>query len=196
MAITFAKNRTDHRGQVVRLSYELWFPKLVLDEEGNPEGIMPRAARAIGKKYNMTIDFLKVRDPSGGRLKNGTWIGDLGDVQQGVIDGSVWGWIISYDRSEAVDFTYGIARYDFLLAAQRPVSDKISFRNYVGQFLPWTWMAVALLYVGIFLFLLLLLSYDKKMHLNKWTLFFTASSTTFRILLNKVHSNLGYRYCT
>ncbi len=150
---------------------------------------MPRAARAIGKMYNMTIDFQKVRDPIGGRLRNGTWIGDLGDVQRGVIDGSAWGWIYSLDRHEAADFTYAVVRYHFVLAARRPLSDDITFRNYVGQFIPRTWLFVLLLYGGFFLFLALLLSSDKGMHFTNWSLLSATSSTIFRVVLNKVSQN-------
>ncbi len=174
------------RREVLTFSYEGWFPILPVYDNGSFDGILPRVMEAVGKKYNLTIEFQRVRDPSGGRLDNGTWTGDLGDVQQGVIDGSLWGWVPTINRSEAVDFTTAIVPFHFGLVISRSTQSRVSFRNYTGQFQPQTWMVIFLMSIFLLSLLMLLLKCDKTLRFNLSHLMLSSLGLFLRMLINKV----------
>ncbi len=131
---------------------------------------------------------LQVRDPAGGQLPNGSWIGDLGDVANGIIDGSVWGWAHTLVRSPVVDFSDGISLNEVGVIIKKPTGDEVSLMNYIAEYEGSAWMAVLVAYAIAWA---VLLSFILQNNIgNKRIKMSTAiphvTSTTLRLVVSKV----------
>ncbi len=178
----------DHGGQLLTLSYEPWPPVLPVYPDGSFDGIMPRIARSIEKSYNLTIQYQRVSDPNGGKLPNGTWSGDLSDIQTGKIDGSLWGWTPTLDRSEVVDFTHAVVPYYLGLVIAKPNGEEISLQNYIGELRPNSWLLVLGMYLLFFNILVLLQFWNSLSNgrQSNFSLILSSADALFRLVINKV----------
>ena len=188
-ATKIAKSRNDYSGQTIVISYESWKPVLVVKENENGgvdiDGILPRAVNAILTMYNLTPEYRRVSDPAGGLLPNGTWTGDLGDIQRGVVDLSIWGWAPTVDRFKVVDFTPVVVPFYFGVMVRRPRSNDISVRNYIGQFRPKSWLLLLIVNLVVwFIFFVVVVADQRKTSSLRGSLVLTIT-VMLRTLLNK-----------
>ena len=142
--IQVIKNRMDHGGQKLRLTYESWIPLVAIHPNGSIDGLLPAVVNVIADKLNLSLEFVRVRDPSAGRLPNGTWTGDLADVGSRFVDAGIWGYVPTLERLEIVDFTLLFGELVFGPIIRRPRSDDISLVNYIGEYKSISWLSIGI----------------------------------------------------
>ena len=64
------------------------------------------------------------------RLDNGTFIGMIREVQDGIVDASIAGFSATQERFEVVDFSQGLFPYLQTLIIKRPLKTDISVRYF------------------------------------------------------------------
>ncbi len=180
----------DYRGQTITLSYDYWYPANVKLNDGSLDGIMPRVVLECANILNLTVDFVKVRDPYAGKLDNGTWMGDLGDVNRSVIDGSAWGWAALVERFEVVDFSHPVFSLPVGTVIARPQSGGFTHKTYFGEYRPYSWLAagIACIVVWIPLYTLIVMSDIKRGFGRSFAL---SLATLLRYIINKVRMPLA-----
>ena len=68
-------------------------------------------------------------------LSNGSWIGMIREVQDGIVDTSLAGFIWDIDRANAVDFTPGVALTTVAVMIKAPSEYDLSVRYFLlGNF--------------------------------------------------------------
>ncbi len=186
-AVNETAARMDYSGQTITLSYDFWYPANFELDDVSFDGVMPRYAKECAHILNLTINFVKVRDPDGGKLDNGTWMGDLGDVNRSVIDGSAWGWTPLIERFEVVDFSHPVFSLPVGVVIARPQSGGFTHKTYFGEYRPYSWLAagIACLVVWMPLYVFIVLS-DIKKGLGRS--FALSLSTLLRYIINKVRT--------
>ncbi len=119
------------------MSYAPYAPFVITDKNGFvKDGFMPRVTEAICKMLNITPEYTRIQDVSGGKQKNGSWTGDFKDISLGIVDGSIWGYIVTQEREEMSTFMHPIVDAFFGFMIRTPRSDDISLMNYVSEFNP------------------------------------------------------------
>ncbi len=190
--IAETNRRLDHKGQTIRFSYEAWPPLVMINEDGSLDGLMPNVAVAVTRMLNLTPEYIRIRDPSGWRLPNGTWTGDLADVGSGFVDAGIWGYIITMERLEVVDFTHKFGKFKFGVLVKRPSSTDVSMENYVMEFHMMSWICILLGNLGYWSLFFILLNWgikngNKSIRISKNLA--TTVIVMLRTLINKVSAN-------
>ncbi len=104
LAASKARKRLDFNGQSIKVAYNGWDPFCIVLEErsNNVSGILPTGINAIAEYLNLTVDYspFTVRDQYAKRFPNGTWIGNLADVANGIFVTSAAGYSPLLERTE------------------------------------------------------------------------------------------------
>ncbi len=181
------KVRTDHGAQTIRLSYEEWFPIVNIRPDGSLDGIMPRISKSFCAMLNLTPEFVRVRDPSGGMLPNGTFTGDLGDIKNNVVDASIWGYVETLERRRAADFTYSFGKFILGVLVRRPRSGDVSMNNYVKEYPRLSWHFIVLTNIVFWTLFFFLLSCQPDNKRKNGENLVTAGTMMLRTFINKVY---------
>ena len=179
------RGNMDHSRQIVKLSYESWNPRVILYPDGSIDGYMPRIANAIADMLNLTIEYKRVKDTTAGRLPNGSYAGDIGEIASGVVDGSIWGYVASLDRTDFVDFVIPLAHASIGILIRTPTSDDVSVRNYVSEFKNAAWTFLLVSNIAFWALFGFLLQYSSSKSRKKETVVLTLT-IMMRTIINKV----------
>ncbi len=188
MEIEKTSTRMDHGGQTIRLSYEDWYPFVKKLDNGSVTGMMIDISKSICSKLNLSIEFVQIRDPAGGKLPNGTWTGDFADIAERFVDAGIWGYIVSEERLEIADFSHSVAIYLYGFILRRPTSQDVSLDNYIKEFTWMSWQSIAYsnLFFWFVFFLILSQSPRKDNNSNIANHSATTVAIMLRTLINKV----------
>ena len=177
----------DHNGLTMKLSYKHFSPRVIIYPNGSFDGYMPRIAKAIADMLNLSVEYSRVLNPASGRLPNGSFAqdSDLGQIIAGEIDGSVWGYIASFDRAEVLDLTLPVAHGKIGAVIRTPKSDDVSMKNYLAEFENNAWFFVAVSTIIFWAMFGIILHFGSSRMTKKDSMVMTVT-IMLRTLINKV----------
>ncbi len=176
----------NYQGQTLKVSYELHKPFCIItnDNNGTVKGIFADVVMEIASILNLTVEFqpFSERFVWGRRLENGSWAGNVGEIQKGEAHTSVGGTVVTLERSEAVDFSNALGIAVLGLTLKRPGFDDISAKNYLGEFMPISWIYIAVMFMFCFACYTTVLMLGK----SRKPVVVLGIETTFLAIINKV----------
>ncbi len=169
------------------MSYDHWDPFCTVEPDGSFDGIFPSIAKDIGKMLNLSMKFqlFRQRGKWAGKLDNGSWGGNLGDVVNGLIHTTIGGYIPNSERALVVDFTEALAFSPRGVLIKKPSIKDVSAKNYIGQIIGTSWIAVFLAFLTCMLCIIVLF-FVRSGGVTKKDVVLKSFETTFLAFINKV----------
>ena len=142
------RNRLDLKGQLVTSSNLPFFPYIDFDAEGGSFGLLADVLNIAANEFNFTVANEIQAEGEWGLLplKNGTYVGILGDLYYDKYDASLSAWKWTYGRYDIMDFTQVYT--DSIILALTPRSKKLDLSLFIRPFVRQAWFMIAL--TGVF----------------------------------------------
>ncbi len=186
-AIKSRRERLNHNGQAITVSYEHWQGYCNIEPDGTVSGLIPDTMNQIAKLLNLTINYelFSPRYIYGSVFDNGTNVGAIGDVSSGKHETSVAGFAVSDQRSKAVDFTTAIDITAYGIIVKTTTANDISIGNYTNEYQVSAWISILFAFILWWVSLgMMLLSGKEEMPVSDVLCLTTA--VTLRAAINKV----------
>ncbi len=134
-------------GRVVKAVQDEYFPYFFTTANGSFDGYFYQVSQVIAERLNITIEYVpNTRDPGtwGYIQPDGTWNGMMAMVMDGEADMAAPGFFRHPDRDRAVDFSVNVIDATFVLFTQRNSRNRISVKNYLGEFTIDVWILIGM----------------------------------------------------
>ncbi len=169
-------------GSKVRVAYDIWYPMVYKDDNGELVGLHHDLLKIITMRLNLTVElvFNEVPGAWGEKTENGSWRGLLGMIEQGKADMTASGISHTLAREESFDFSIAINNNHVGLFTKRSSGARINHESYLWEFDLHSWICI-IATTFLLTFSLSLILYLSKQD-NFWS---TSLSVVLRSILNK-----------
>ncbi|CAG7722897.1 unnamed protein product [Allacma fusca] len=167
----FLAAATNFNGKIFRVAAPRIVPRIELKKTDNGKfipvrGVYKTVYHHLMKKYNFTYEiFPSSGGGTGLRLPNGTWIGAVGDIVNGLADFGLVS-TTTYERRSLIDLAFPV-EYEFLTFTLERQKRTLTWKSILWSFTSTMWLLICLSIKLSILVLLLLMKVSRKSNVRK-----------------------------
>jgi len=183
--------RSDLNGVTLKNCALHWRKLNDLSVEGKPRGIFPEVLQMLQRSLNFSVEYVEPRDGTWGAFNTSSqrWQGIIGETTYGNVHFASTGLTVSFERFEAVDFSFGLMEEILTLMLPKETAGKgVNFKAYIIVYQLEAWLgffAICILSVPVISTSLAVTSERKKSFCVIFSHMPTSMAFLFRLLIQR-----------